>query len=541
MISRRRLFLLMILWPIVAAMVLAAPIVLKNGRVLDGRIVAVNGDVVQIALGDETIRLPRAQVRETSLLSKNLEQANRQHLHPAGEIRAAWVTRFEWPVKNDPAATRANIIESMEILARNGFNTVFFQVRGQADVLYPSPYEPWSPLIGGDPGFDPLALAIEEAHKRGIALHAYMNVYPVWQWEEDQPWPARGTKPIHPFYVVMGNGGRKDWGIKRADGQPPDFQDIDRYFYFSPGNPEVQAYIRRVVMDVVRRYDVDGIHVDRVRYPLADTSHDDVSEARFKGAGNPEKLDWESWQRDQVTRLLETLKAQINEEKPGLPLTAAVWGICDNTRLPGYKQFSSGYHQFYQDSLGWLRRGTVDGVCPMIYWPEARIPGKPVFGELARDFAGEASGMRILPGMGGNHLDSWSELSREWRVADSTGNGGSIFSLTRMRQHDGSYPALFGSASSGRGALATQRTQLASHVLVTVVDGSGNPVVDATVRMADRSSPGVTAADGRCAFLEVPKGKPLAISASKRGKGTAAGKALINQPGTETVRLVLGQ
>ena len=541
MLSRRRLFLLLILWPIVAALVLADSIMLKNGRTLDGRVTAVRGDVVEIALGDETIRLPRAQIRETSLLSANMEQAHRQRLRAPGEIRAAWVTRFEWPVKNDPDATRRNIADAMETLAQNGFNTVFFQVRGQADVLYRSPFEPWSPLIGSDPGFDPLAVAVEEAHKRGLALHAYLNVYPVWQWDEGQPWPARGTRPIHPFYAVMGDAGRKDWGIKRAGGQAPDLQAMDRYFYFSPGNPEVQAYLRRVFLDVVRRYDVDGIHLDRVRYPLEDTSHDAVSEARFRGEGNPAKLGWDDWQRDQVTRLLETLKAEVNAEKPGLPVTAAVWGICDNTRLPGYKQFSSGYHQFYQDSLGWLQSGAVDGICPMIYWPDKKVPGKPVFGELTRDFSGEAHGLRVIPGMGGNHLDSWTELSAEWRAADKACNGGSFFSLTRLRPHDGRFVALFGAPARARGALATERTQLGSHVLVTVVDESGEPVADAVVRMGGRTRPGVTAADGRCAFLEVPKGQTLALTASKRGLGNTAATALINQPGTESVRMVLGR
>jgi uncharacterized lipoprotein YddW (UPF0748 family) len=94
----------------------------------------------------------------------------------APEVRALWATRFEWP-DPDEATAKATIDAIMQDLADNNFNTVFFQVRGQADVLYPSPYEVWSPLIGGsDPGWDPLAYAIASAHARGIALHAYIDL-----------------------------------------------------------------------------------------------------------------------------------------------------------------------------------------------------------------------------------------------------------------------------------------------------------------------------------------------------------------------------
>lgn len=180
------------------------------------------------------------------------------------EFRAMWASRYEWPDANE-AACKATIDAIMQDLADANFNAVFFQVRGQADTLYPSPEEVWSVLIGGtDPGWDPLAYAVQAAHSRGIAFHAYINTHPCWQSSSQAPPP----NPNHLFYAHCNaaDPAHRDWLHHNVPDNPVQFSESD-YVWMAPGVPDFQAYIRRQVLYVVENYDVDGVHFDASERP----------------------------------------------------------------------------------------------------------------------------------------------------------------------------------------------------------------------------------------------------------------------------------
>lgn len=423
------------------------------------------------------------------------------------EYRAAWVTRFEW-TDEDPEACRAKIIRAMEKVAAANLNAAVFQIRGEADTLYPSPLEPWSELLGGkDPGFDPVALAIEEAHKRGIEFHAYINAMPLRSRSYRRP-PAAEN---HLWYQ-HGPESPEPWVCMDAEGRPA----REEYYYLSPGIPGVHAYLRNVIMDVVRRYEVDGIHLDRIRFPGPGYIHDAVSERRFYGRGNPNRLDRADWQREQLDKLINDLAAEMREVRPECVFSCSAWGIYNRHNISGYGGFSSGYHDYYQDTWNWVRLGAMDVLMPMIYW---NLSGpKPDYDELLKDFVGGVGGEHVV---GGQRTFSAEENVAQVRVSREAEAAGTVlFSLGGAERRGvlkGLHETLYAAKAPTPKLSRVEKPQTGG-ILGTVRNPSGGPVADAWVslvsvegsRSRQRGVFGRTwtsSADGRFAFLNVPPGR----------------------------------
>lgn len=442
------------------------------------------------------------------------QNQNLSSIEPGSEFRGMWITRFEWP-STDPEKCKQNIINVMKDLAEGNFNAAVFQIRGAAEVLYPSEIEPWSPLIGGkDPGFDPLELAIKEAHKYGIQFHAYINPIPLVLWRKGTP-PPHST-PEHLFYL-HGPDSPEPWVCMDENGNIMNAGKAG-YYYLSPGIPEVHSYIRKVIMDVVRRYDVDGIHLDRIRYPGPQYSHDPISKRRFYGRGNPNKKEWADWQREQLDKLINDLYAEIMAEKPHIILSCAAWGIYNRYHIPGYYHFSSGYHDYYQDTWNWIRIGAMDVLMPMIYWD---IPDpKPNYDELLYDF---------VKGIGAEHLIGGQRMYGDrWGVEENINE----IKVTRKLKALGTVIFSYGSAKRKGAFQRLKETVYQTKVPVpelkwktqpeygiilgTVTDENGKPLVDAWVSLRPESKDSqyknariyrhkwTSSADGRFAFLKVP-------------------------------------
>jgi uncharacterized lipoprotein YddW (UPF0748 family) len=242
-----------------------------------------------------------------------------------------------------------------------GVTDVLWQVRGQCDAFYKSEIEPWGEdLLGpgaSDPGFDPLALAVERAHGAGLRIHAWVNVYPLWKGTK----PPRDSK--HPFHA------HPEWRLYDAKGTAQALN--EHYVIVNPLLPEVQEHIVAVCRDIVTRYAVDGLHLDYVRF-VSDTMKDPSAfpgDARsielFAKAGRAgvataeDQAAFRDFKRDEITRLVRRLKKEAVGAawgRPGVVLTAAVW------RRP-----ELAHDSVLQDAAAWLREGAIDRALPMIY------------------------------------------------------------------------------------------------------------------------------------------------------------------------------
>jgi uncharacterized lipoprotein YddW (UPF0748 family) len=278
---------------------------------------------------------------------------------PAREFRGVWIAtvgNIDWPSKPalSTAAQKAELVSILDRAAQMKLNAVVLQVRPACDALYASPIEPWSEYLTGTMGkapkpfYDPLAFAIEEAHKRGLEFHAWFNPYRALHKSHEGTVSPNHISKLHPELV-------------RRYGQ---------YLWLDPGEREVQDYSLSVVMDVVKRYDVDGIHFDDYFYPdRADsgTESDFPDQASWKKFGVSENLRLDDWRRQNVNTFLQRVYASIKAAKPWVKFGVSPAGIW----RPGFPQQIKGkdaYSDIFADSKKWLANGWLDYCSPQLYW-----------------------------------------------------------------------------------------------------------------------------------------------------------------------------
>lgn len=298
------------------------------------------------------------------------------------EARAVWMTRFDW-------TTREELVQRINDAADAGFNVVFFQVRGNGDAFYDSTLEPWAARLGGalgkDPRWDPLQDAIDAAHARGLELHAYVNAFTGWVGAAEPP----ASPPGAPTHVLRKNPSWRE----RTNGNV--FVDEDNYQWLSPAVEGVRAWNTAVVQDIATRYAVDGIHLDRIRYANKDFGWNDLGRTAFQASG---KSDFNAFRVEAVNAQVRDIHRMLRNERPDIPLSAAVWGI--HTRLPGCTT-SEGKNGYFQDSWAWAQSGYIDVLVPMIYWAEG--DGCTGWGRLYQTFLDHRGGAAVWGGM--NVLD----------------------------------------------------------------------------------------------------------------------------------------
>lgn len=266
-------------------------------------------------------------------------------------VRAIWVTRWDY-------TRSADITKIMDNCARAGFNTVMFQVRGEGTVFYRSKIEPWSEDIGGrDPGFDPLQVACQEAHRRGLSLHAWVNVIPGWRGKEP-PANPRQLYNAHPDWFWRDSAGRR--------------QPLGWYVSLNPLYPEVRRHLVAVMREIVEGYAVDGLHLDYVRFPnewndsypagatVPDYPRDPRTLAMFRRATGktPDTAPaaWNAWRTAAITQVVRDVRVMTRRVKPQIALTAAVGASMDEAK-----------RLHFQDVRQWIQERLVDAVFPMNY------------------------------------------------------------------------------------------------------------------------------------------------------------------------------
>ncbi|WP_405815079.1 family 10 glycosylhydrolase [Streptomyces sp. NBC_01390] len=274
------------------------------------------------------------------------------------ELRGMWlatVTNRDWPSKQGLSATqqRAELITHLDTAVSRRLNAVFLQVRPTADALWPSPYEPWSQVLTGtqgkDPGWDPLGTAVEEAHARGLELHAWFNPYRVANNTDPSKLIASHPARRHPDWVVP-YGGK---------------------LYYNPGLPEVRRFVQDAMLDAVRKYDIDGVHWDDYfyPYPVAGQTFDDDAEFAKYGGAFPDRA---SWRRDNIDKLVLETAARIKAVRPGADFGISPFGVWRNAATDALGSDTRAgvqtYDDLYADTRKWVRQNWIDYICPQIYW-----------------------------------------------------------------------------------------------------------------------------------------------------------------------------
>ncbi|WP_340103999.1 family 10 glycosylhydrolase [Rhodohalobacter sp. 8-1] len=307
------------------------------------------------------------------------EESFAQILAPDREFRATWLTTtwgLDWPNSSHlPKQQQLALLEILDRHVEQGLNAVIFQVSARGDALYKSKTLPWAYVLTGrpgvDPGWDPLAFAIRESHKRGLELHAWFNVFSI-AYNTDSDSPPDANQPniryAHPEWVssVVIN------------------EDVE-HLWLNPGIPEAREWQVQNVMEMVENYDVDAVHFDRIRYFSGGYDNDSELFEQY----NPEGLtDIDDWRRHNVTELVREASVRIQDLKPWVKIGAAVSGHYNKDSSDGWPA-RYGYGEVFADSRLWAERGYVDYLSPMNYWD---ISSPPRFDFIAEDWAAHSNG-----------------------------------------------------------------------------------------------------------------------------------------------------
>ena len=302
------------------------------------------------------------------------------------EIRSVWVARFHYNTPED-------VKKIINNCADYGFTDVYFQVRGNGTVYYKSDIEPWDGSlsggdenIGNDPGWDPLELAVSDAHKKGLRLHAYMNVFPGWRGSGPPPEGSGQLWHTHPDWFMWDKNGDKMTPYYMRNGKK-----VVWYSFINPANPEVKDYLTNVFVEVAENYDIDGIHYDYLRYPHDlkgwDYSYDPVSLKRFrdKTGKTPDQApeEWRDFRTESVTGCVRQFYSAIKEVRPDILISAAVMAspLAKDTK--------------HQATIDWINEGILDQAVLMNYTGDDEK-----YRENIRVFVENCGGENIVSGMG---------------------------------------------------------------------------------------------------------------------------------------------
>ncbi|HOZ84761.1 MAG TPA: family 10 glycosylhydrolase [Niabella sp.] len=340
------------------------------------------------------------------------------------EFRGVWIAtvmNIDWPPqKVGSDIQKADFIRQLDLHQTNGLNAVIVQVRPSGDAFYPSPYEPWSQWLTGTQGqapspfYDPMAFMIQEAHKRGMEFHAWLN-------------PYRAEFTVGKSSIAAENMIRKhpDWFLTYGTTR-----------YFNPANKQVQQFVIDVIKDIVRRYDIDAIHMDDYFYPYPIAGKTFPDDYAYQRSGST--LNKADWRRSNVDSMIRNINIAIKEIKPYVKFGISpfsVWrNLKDDTQGSDTKAGITNFDDLYADILLWMRKGWIDYVTPQLY-REIYDPLIP-FEKMVSWWAAHSFGRHVYIGHGiyratENNNANWrlrSQLPDQIKLTRQTpGIQGSVF------------------------------------------------------------------------------------------------------------------
>ena len=336
---------------------------------------------------------------------------------PKYEYRAVWLTTIEnldWPKslvksKEDVERQQKELCVILDSLHELNINTVLLQTRVRGDVIYPSSIEPFSHVLTGvegkSPGYDPLAFAIEECHKRGMQLHAWLVTLPL---GKDEHIKRQGKLALSRKRKELCTHYKGAW-------------------YMEPGNPGTAEYIVELVEEIVSKYDVDGIHLDYVRYPDRTNGYPDSALYRKYS----KRMSLADWRRSNITAIVELVYKSVKAKKPWVRVSSAPLGKYDD--LTRYSSLGwDAYNAVYQEAQKWMKDGVMDALFPMLYFNGNN------FYPFVLDWCENSYGRHIVPGVGIYRLSpqygGWDEIEIERQFRTSRGAGSAGVALFRAAQ-----------------------------------------------------------------------------------------------------------
>ena len=321
---------------------------------------------------------------------------------PKREFRAVWVAtvdNIDWPSKKGLPVTeqQREITEMFDLYQKTNLNAVVVQVRSAADAFYARGTEPWSEWLTGKQGlapqpfYDPLDFMIEQAHRRGLEFHAWFNL--------DRATYSKTASVALSNIIYQ----KPDWVLSFGGRK-----------LFNLGLPAVRSYVANIVANVVREYDVDGIHFDDYFYPYAEpgqTLNDDPTYLAY----NPTNLNKADWRRDNVTRLVAELRDSIRASKPWVKFGISPFGIWKNKSSDPEGSATNGgqsYYELYADTRQWARDGLIDYIVPQVYFSSEF--GRAPYKTLVEWWTRNAGRSHLYIGHGAYRVGRGSERDPGW-------------------------------------------------------------------------------------------------------------------------------
>ena len=344
---------------------------------------------------------------------------------PKYEMRAVWLTTnwgLDWPSK--PATNSKEIARQKEEMraildevASLGFNTIFFQARTRGEVFYNSQIEPWSHIVSGkpgvSPGYDPLAFVVEECHNRGMECHAWIISIPAGSIRQAKRHGNNATPVRHPEMCIK----------------------LKNEWYLDPGHPQTATYLASIAKEIATNYDIDGIHLDYIRYPGEHGRFPDSKSYATYGQGVPLK----QWRMNNITHIVHTVSDAVKSVDKSIMVSTAPLGryeIIDG--LPSSDWVCTGSAQ--QNPILWLNNGDNDFIAPMMYYSQHNF-----FPYLADWVQRTDNNGYIVAGLGAYRMDSregnWSLDELKDQIVSTrhyNASGQAFFRMQHLRQ----FPAL---------------------------------------------------------------------------------------------------
>ena len=341
---------------------------------------------------------------------------------PKREYRAVWLTTIEnldWPktkIKSpaDIDRQKGEFTALLDSLKSYNINTILLQTRVRGDVIYPSAIEPFSAVLTGkagkSPGYDPLAFAIEECHKRGMQLHTWLVTLPLGKAQHMRSLGSMGLSRRRPSLCKLYQG---SW-------------------YMEPGEPETTEYLKSLVAEIVENYNIDGIHLDYIRYPDRPRGYPDHALHRRYGKGSS----LADWRRENITHIVREIYGTVKSRKPWVRVSCAPLGKHDD--LAGYPSLGwNARRTVFQDAQKWLQEGIMDILFPMMYFSGNN------FYPFMLDWQENSAGRHIAPGLGVYRLlageGDWEadEITRQFFTSREAKTAGTaIFRVEHLLQNN---------------------------------------------------------------------------------------------------------